>query len=247
MSVPIAKVRGRVRIRLKDADSSKPAFSGPDVDMAIAEAWIALNAFLPPPLLYVASAFTISAGASTFTLPVTVASSGYGTGTTEYGGNVQIQLVTSGMYLKEITNGEMDALLDGTPTVPQALPNQFALYQDNSQVIKGRCYPGASVAQACNLWATISAEDLRDYVGTGGAEGMDTVTVPGTRKAVQALVARASWMLLNGEPTDAAAARGIDKNAKVQEWREEEDRLAYQEEKTQHDIKSTGRVQRRVA
>jgi hypothetical protein len=229
-----------------DADGRKPTPSGVEIDMAIAEGWILLGSQLPTPVLYVASAFTIAAGAELFTLPVTVASSGYGTGTTEYAGEVRIRLTTTGQYLKKITDVELDALRDGNAIVPPALPRFFSLYQDGSQVIRGRCWPGAAVAQACDLWATIAPEDLRDYVGTGGAEGYDTSTVGGSRVAAQALVAQVSGELLSRMSDAAAAERGLDKR-KAADWQREAYDLLYAEEARQHALKSTGRIQRWVA
>ena len=241
MAVPIAKVRGRIRARLNDTDGRLDAPSGPQIDMAIAEAWILLAGQLPAPVLVVPSGVTIAALSDTFSLPVTVASSGYGTGTTEYGGDVRLQIVSSGQNLRKITNVEMDALHSGAPIIPYSIPRDFALYQDNAQIVRGRCWPGANLAQACNLWATISPEDLRDYVGTGGAEGMDTVTVPGTREAVQSLVAYTASCLLKKMDAKAVALRGINP-AVAEDWQRESDRLLDIAEIKQHNVKSTGRI-----
>lgn len=243
MGIALAKVRGRVRSRLRDADGRMNSPSTVEIDMQLASSWIELSSLLPSPVLYTASAFTIAAGATTFSLPVTVTSSGYGTGTTEYNGDVRIQLASTGTYLRRLSHTEMDALTWGVTVVPLAIPDSFALYMDSAQVVRGRCWPGALAAQACNLWATLSAEDLRDYVGTGGTEGMDTVTVPGTREAVQALEAHASAMLVARMDDKAIALRGL--NPKIADaWMRECDGLLYEEEKRQHALKSIGRVQR---
>jgi len=247
VSVAFAKVRGRVRARLHETGAHKDPLTAIDIDMAIAESWILMGSFLPSPVFAISSAFTISAGATTFTLPVSVASSGYGTGTTEYDGEVRIQLVSNASFLQKITAREMDAFLSGSTTPPQAVPDRFALYPDKTQIVQGRCWPAAKVAEACNLWASISAEDLRDYVGTGGAEGIDTATVNGSRKAVQALIARSARYLLTTMTPTAAEARGIDKNALLAKLDGECAALEYDEEQTVHSIRSTGRQQRWTA
>lgn len=244
MSVSYAKVRGRIRARLQDADGRMDVPSGVAVDMAAASSWIALGAFMPAPLVYTASAFTIAAGSETFTLPVTITASGYGTGTVEYSGVQKIQLVSNGIYLRPASHEEIHRLRYGNVTTSTGIPQVYAMYQDGAQVVRGRCWPPPTAAEACNLWAFVSAEDLRDYVGTGGTEGMDTVTVPGTREQAQALEARTAWSLLNTMPKAQAEARGIDKAAKLAEWKDEWNSIVYSAEQRAHSLKSVGRVLR---
>lgn len=227
-----------------DSDGRMDMPSGVQVDMAAASAWIALGSFLPAPVVATASAFIISAGSETFTLPVTVTASGYGTGTTEYAGNVRIQLVSNGLYLVPASHAEMHALRNGVVATSPSMPQVFCLDPDGSQVARGRCWPPPKVAEACNLWAAIKAEDLRDYVGTGGAEAMDTVTILGTREQVQALECRTARTLLTRIPAAVAEARGMDKRALLAEWAKEEKDLVYGAEQNHHGLKSVSRVQR---
>lgn len=241
--IAISKIRGRVRGNLMDLDGRMAAPTGVQIDATLADVYIELAAQLPSPMLYVASAFTIAAGANTFTFPVTVTSSGFGTGTTEYAGEARIQLAVPGTWLRKITSREMDAFMYGVNAIPLAIPDRFALYQDGSQVIRGRCWPGSNEARACNLWATIKADDLRDYVGTGGAEGFDTVSAPLSREAAAALVLKASSRLLKRMGAEDVAKRGINP-AVAGEWDAAANDLLYAEEAAQHSVRSTGRIQR---
>jgi hypothetical protein len=248
VSVSFAKVRGRIRGRIRDADARHEAFPSPEVDIAIAEAFLTLSAQLPPATLYTASAFTIGANSDTFTLPITVTSSGYGTGTTEYAGDVRIQLAnTPNLFLRKMTPAELDAFRNGVTLSPgfYTVPEMFSLYEDSSQVIRGRCYPGAKEAQPCNLWATLKAEDLRDYVGTGGAEGLDTATVLFSREASNALVLYVASDLLKRMTADDVAARKLNP-AVADDWRAEAEVLLYQDAANRHAFESSGRTQRWV-
>lgn len=248
MSVSLTKLRARVRERLNDLDGHQPPFSSVKVDMAMCSAWVLLAAQLPPPILQVAysdtNALTIAAGASTFTLPVTITSSGYGTGTVEYAGGIKIQLASNGLFLEPLANVEMDALLHSHALIPVSIPMYFSLYPDGSQVIRGRCYPASLAAQSCNLWSTLRAQDLRNYVGTGGTDGLDSVSIPATVEAAQALEAAASKSLLAGMPATAAEARGLDKASLMLEWAEEVETLLHDDEAKQANVAATGRPQR---
>lgn len=242
MSVSLIKIRGRVRQRLRDLDGRMPTPDGVTVDMAMCDAWLRLSAYLPSPIVYIANAFTISAGTDTFTLPVSITGSGYGTGTVEYAGDIRIQLATLRIYLEKRTQVEMDALKNRYQVLPLAIPLKYALYEDRSQVIQGRVHPGAAADYACNLWANITADDLRDYVGSG-TEGLDTVSVPGSRRTAGALVAYTAGELLGRMTPEAAKSHGLDKGM-AEVWRDEAMTLLAEEEATQHSIKATGRVMR---
>lgn len=244
MSVTFVKLRGRVRQRLHSLDGR---IANPDsvaLDMALCDAYIALQADLPAPTLYTASGLTISAGTDLFTLPVTITSSGFGTGTVEYAGQVDIQLQSNGQWLERKTQNELLSWITNAGTL-LGVPTIFALYQDGSQTVRGRCYPGAKTAQVCNIYTTIAADDLRDYVGTGGTEGLDTATAPLSRKAAAALVARASANLVARMDEAALKSRGINPNvAKL--WMDEANDLAYQAAGDMYALESNGETQRRV-
>lgn len=222
--------------------------TGPDsvaCDMALTDAYIALQSELPQPTLYTASALTISAGAETFSLPVTITSSGFGTGTVEYAGQVDLRLASNGSFLERKTLDELNAYRAGSASVPLGIPQIFALYEDRSTVVQGRCYPGALAAQACDMFASISADDLRDYVGTGGTEGLDTVTTQLGRQGAAALVNRAAAFLVARMDEPTLKKRGINP-AVVQLWLKESDDLAYAEAGRRLALESNGATQRRV-
>jgi hypothetical protein len=246
MGVPIANVRGRIRDRLKDFDLDAPAYSFPQLDMAISNAWIYLSAITPQLFNYTANAVTLQTGVETFTLPVTMAGSGYGTGTVEYAGDVTLRMRNNGLFLRKVTNLQLQTHRYGMPKVVSAIPFWFALYQGDDQAIHGTVFPAAAQDQPCDMWSTQVVDDLRDFVGTGGTSGMDDVIVPGTRIMVQALEATVAAELLESELPQDAMKRGLNP-AKSAVWRAEADSLILQEETQQHNIKSTARVQRWIA
>jgi hypothetical protein len=246
VGVAITSVRGRIRDRLKDFDLDNPAYSLPQLDMAIANAWIYLSAQTPQLFSYIANAVTLQAGVETFSLPVTVSGSGYGTGTVEYGGDVTLRMRNNGLFLRKVTNSQLQTHRYGMPHVVSAIPFWFALYQADDQTVQGTLFPAPAQDQPCDMWSTQVVDDLRDFVGVGGTDGMDDVIVPGTRMMVQALEATVAAELLESELPQEAAKRGLNP-AKAPIWRVEAERLLLQEETQQHNLKSTGRVQRWVA
>lgn len=243
MAVSLAKVRGRVRNRLRDDDDRAPAFDHIDVDMAISEAWLELSTSLPAPMLFLASGLTLAAGSETFTLPVTVTNIGYGTGTAEFAGSVVIQRVSDGIYLTKRTNGQIDAIRNAFVVPATSRPFLFALYEDRGEVLQGRVWPVPKASEVCNLWVTVTSNDLRDYVGANGTEAMDTASIEFGRIGAQALVAKTAAALLARMPADAAKVRGLT-SATMSLWMKEANDLAYREEARLHSLKSTARLQR---
>jgi hypothetical protein len=200
MPVPLRVIRDRVRAWIKDVDSRHPVVGTPALDMAIADVYLVLGGMMPAPLSYTASAFTISAGAETFTLPTT-ATTGWtgGSGRAEYGGEVRIQLVTSGRFLERRTREEIDAWRNGQPSASPVLgePSQFALWVESDQDVQGIVYPGAQSAQTCNLFRSMSYDDLRDYVGSG-SDDLDDVSVQFSRLGSVALGMMAAAIVIRG-------------------------------------------------
>lgn len=246
MSVPIADVRGRIRDRLKDFDLDAPAYSFPQLDMAIASCWNYLSAMTPALFSYFPNCVTLLAGVETFSLPVTVTGSGYGTGTTEYAGDLTLRMRNNGLFLRKVTNAQLQTHRYGMPNVVSAIPFWFALYVANNQSVQGTLFPAPAQDQPCDMWSTQAVDDLRDFVGTGGTDGMDEATIPGTRVMAQALEAMVASGLLAAELPEEAAKRKL--NPKIAgDWRAEAEALLYQEETRQHALKSTGRMQRWMA
>lgn len=246
MSVLLTKLRGRVRSKIRSLDGKA---TGPDVvavDIALCDAYIALQADLPQPTLYTANAVTISAGTDLFSLPVTVTSSGYGTGSEEYAGQVDLQRTVDGLFLRRYTVNELESWINGNVTTPLGIPERFALYEDNGQVVRGRCYPGAKSATVCNLYSTLHANDLRDWVGTGGSEGLETVSANLSRVGAAALVDYTAAMLVARMDADTLKKRGLNPQVATL-WQQEADRLLYQEAARRNAIESNGLTQRRVS
>ena len=244
MSLAFTKLRGRVKARLRDVDGRMNNPSGLEVDMALADAYIALEADLPAPTLYTASALTISAGSDLFSLPVSVSGSGYGTGTVEYAGQVLIQLQSTGQFLEQVTLDQLNALRNGQPTLQLQIPNYFATYEDIGNVMRGRAYPGAKDAQVCNLYSSLSADDLRDYVGAGSS-GMDDVSANLSREGAGALVAYTSAMLVKRMTPQTLEERGINPGV-ADFWLAEAQKLMWQEGARRASLDSPARTQQWV-
>jgi len=240
-------IRDRIRVRLRDQDDKFPTYSGVEVDIAIADAYLALQAQLPAPHLYTASAFTISAGGDTFTLPATVTQWTGNDGGAEYAGDVRIRLQSTGLFLIPMTVGEIDAYRNGTPDASIHLnrPYSFCLWEEKDQDVQGRCYPGAQAAEACDLFRTLSADDLRDFVGAG-TDDMDDVEVQFSRIAGQALVAYVAADLLERMPESELEKRRMS-SAVIPSWRREAGKLLWQEGARQKSLLEVGRIQRWIS
>lgn len=242
MSITLSRVRSRIRGRLNDVDLSHPAYSTIQYDQAIASAYLICQARLPAPYLYSAAAVTIAAGGDTFTLPTTVTQWTGGDGQAEYAGDVRLRLTSNGQWLEKITVEQLDALRDGEPEVRLSIPFYFALWEDKDQVVQGRCHPGAASTETCDLFHTLTADDLRDYVGSG-SDDMDDVSVNFSRIAAQALELYTAADLLGRMPKDKALRLELDKSI-AGSWRAEADVMSYREEARRHDLEQTGEIQR---
>lgn len=236
MSIPIRKIRDRVRERLRDTDQRQPAFYLPEYDAAVCDAYLALAAKLPAPELYTANAFTIAAGGNTFSLPVSV--------TQEYAGDVRIQLVSTMGFLRKVSLEQADALRSGVPSTYLTIPYAFCLWEEKDQTVRGRCIPATRDAQACHLYQSLTVTDLRDFVMDGGTD-MEDVAVRFSRIGAMALVLYAAADLL-GRLTAEEAARLKLNQSVVSAWRMEAEALLYQEAGRRHDLEDTGEVQRWV-
>lgn len=231
-------------MRLRDTDARKPSFVAPEIDAAIAGAYLTLQSRLPPPDLYTASAFTISAGGDTFTLPATVTSWTGNDGGAEYAGAFRIQLASDGRFLIHATGEQLDSFRSGQQAVQLGKPRLFTLWEDKNQAVQGRCYPGANAAEVCNLFATLSADDLRDYVGAG-TDDLDDVEVLFSRIAAQALELRVASDLLIRMTEEDAKLRRLSPDASKM-WLAESEMLAWQEACRRNDLDDSGRIQRWV-
>lgn len=245
MAIALRRVRGRVQDRIRETSARAQVFNPVEIDNAICDAYLVLQSQLPAPRLYTANAFTISAGGDTFTLPATVTQWTGGDGGAEYAGTVGIRLATSGQFLTPRSVEMIDRLRDGQPTVHLAIPSQFALWEDKNQAVQGRCYPGAEDAQVCDLFQKLSADDMRDFIGTG-ADDMDDVEVLLSRTGVVSLIAYTSADLLERMTDASLAERGLDRGVS-KAWRREASVTLYQEAARRHDLEALGRIERWVS
>ena len=240
MAIALRRIRDRVRIRLRETDARKPSFVVPEIDQAIADAYLTLQARLPDAQLYTASAFTIGIGSDSFTLPTTVTEWTGNDGGAQYGGGFKIQLVSTGRFLVKTSLEKLESIRAGISTLPLSVPRFFTTWEEKDQEIHGRCYPGALVAEACNLYAKMAADDVRDFVGSGFSD-MDDVTVLLSRVAANALVLFTAADLLERMIQEDLNDRRI--NPKVAaSWKREAEILLYREAGRMHAMAAAGRV-----
>ena len=233
MSVTLAVIRARVRVKIKEMDQRRGTTGIVEIDNAIADSYLLLASRIPSPRLVSLSAFTISANAQTFVLPSTAA--------IEYSGEVQIQLQSDKSFLKKITRDELQSYRSrDINNVGTTRPQMFSLYEDESQVVQGDCWPRSRDSELCDMFADISATDIRDAVA------MDAASIKFARRGSTALVYHASAELVQSMTDSDLATRRLNRNV-VGQWREDAERLIYEEEVRRHQAEDTGRTQRWVS
>ena len=241
MSILLSKIRDRVQGHIRDVDNRRSTFQPQELDLAICDAYLALESRLPQTTFTSVSGLTIAGGGETFSLPTTV--SQYGSA--ELAGDVRIQRVQNGQFLIRITTEEIDRMRNFyTPNTYLAIPYYFALWREKDETIQGRCWPGASIANVCNLFITLTADDMRDYVGAGTGN-LDTVSANLSRIGATALVYHTAALLLAQMTSDDAALRKIDK-AIAPVWFKEAAKMLYEEAGRRSDLEEVGRTQRWV-
>lgn len=245
MAIALRRIRDRIRIRIRETDPKNNSFVTPEIDTAIADSYLTLQARLPSADLHTSSAFTIGAGTDLFALPATVTQYTGNDGGAEYAGAFRIQLVSTGEFLTRVTVEELDSYRWGNQTLHLAIPEMFTLWEEKDQDAIGRCYPGAQASQACNLFARLSADDLRDFVGSG-TDDLDDVEVLFSRIAANALVLYVAADLLERMLDKDLEARRLNPRSAVT-WRREAEALIYQEAARRHRMNTVGRVQRWVS
>lgn len=241
MSIPLKAIRDRVNGMLNNHDFRKPGLDEASVDQKICDVYMLEAARLPAPSSYTASAFTISAGGDTFTLPNTVTGWTLGAGGAEYAGDVRIQLVSNGEFLLRVTREEIEGYKDNSPAVVLGIPRRFALFEVRDQDLQGLCYPGALAAEACNLYRTLTVDDPRDFTG-----GMDASELQFSRIAATALQFSVAADFLESMTDEDLAIRRLNRKAAAA-WRQRAEVAFYQEQARRHSIKDAGRFQRWVS
>ena len=247
MSIALRRVRERVRFNLNDFDAHGPVYDTIALDQAIAESYLYVSALLPGQKIAVSSGITIAAGGDTFTLSASITQWTGNNGGAEHRGDVRIQLRSNGRFLRRLTLEELDGLREGIlPTSPVlGIPSDFALWETKDQVVHGRCYPGALAAEACDMFLSLEASDLRDYVGSG-TDDLDDVVLEMSRVGVEAVILHASGCLLGKLAAEKAQGLGLDKSyAPV--WIQESRTMIHQERVRRHNLESIGRQERNVA
>lgn len=218
----LATIRSRVQIKLNDTDAPKGSLDVIQYDHAIADAAIVLGAQIPEPHLYLPLAFTISAGAETFTLP-TAAQTGY-VSLTQYAGEIRIRLTNRKHFLVRKSLVQLDALREyWAQPVTGAWPEYFALFEEMDNDMQGRCWPGAATAEPCDLFVVLAPDDLRD------AADLDAANVRFGRYGSAALVFHASAILAASLPAEELSKRKINPGV-IPLWQKEAARAMYADE-----------------
>jgi len=243
--IPLRKVRDNIRIRLKDTDSRNPTYTGPEYDMAIAAAYIATHARLPQIKAYMTSDLTLTAGASTAALASTVTQWTGGSGGREYAGHVEIRLQSTGDQLVQIPWEMMRAYRSGYITLPTARPSQFALLESKTQAVTAYFDVLSDSSYVCDVYATLAADDLLDYVGSG-TDDADDVSLQMSRQAALAVELVASSELVARMVDEELRERRLNPNA-VTLWKEEAERMVYLENNRQNQLDDLGMTQRVVS
>ena len=231
MATAFSSLRARIRIRIKERDTRTNVFSVPEIDSAMADAYLALQARLPAARLYTSGAGTIAANADTFTLPT--ASSA------QYQGDVSIQLDSDKSFLRKVTREEIDAMREGAATSYVVRPRYWAPWEEDGQEVVARCYPRAEAAETYHLFAAMVADDLR-------VAAMDAASVELSRYGETAFIYTVAAELVAAMRDEDLAAKRLDKGV-VQVWQRIAEVALYQEEARLHDMADVGRQQRWLA
>lgn len=232
MAQTLSDLRNRVRTMIRDTDGRNASRDLAEIDDAIAEAYLVLASRIPSPSLYTASAFTIAANADTFTLPTS--------GLLEYTGDVRIRLRSDGRFLRRRTLEEIDRFRSGDiSTVGTTRPELFALWMEADQEVQGRCWPRSRDAELCDLFAALSAQDLRENIEAAS-------TIHFSRFGTVALVLHAAATIVTGLTDADLEERRLNRDV-VPLWLKDADRTLVREEGRRHDVEAVGRMMKLVS
>lgn len=231
MSTPLTTVRARCQVRLREMDQRRNSLSPIEYDQAIADAFIEITTYLPATHLYASSDLTLSdATSGTFTMATTSAR--------QYAGDIRIRLRSTGFFLRRRTVEELDAIRSGVSPF-QAVPTDYALWEEPDQEVQGRCWPYPRTAEACDVYRAVVPSDLRAF-------DLDTVTVDLSRPAELALECLVAANLADSLTDDDMKLRRLNPKV-VASWRATAARILYKEAARRHDIEAVGRIQRWVS
>jgi hypothetical protein len=237
----LSRIRDRVNGRIRNFDfrgnEAGPAYSDVEVDQELCSEYLAISAMLPAAKIYTASAFTITGGTDTFTLPTTVTQWTGNDGGAEYRNGIVIQLVNSGGFLQRMSLVEINSYRNFQQVVAGGIPRVYALYEESDQDVQGICYPPALVSEPCNLFRNLEADDLRDFVGSG-AQDMNVVEVQLSRVEALALELRGAAGLVAKMSSADLDARRLNGNV-VSLWMNESSLLLGAAAGTRHNVRDS--------
>lgn len=234
MSVTVSALYGRVRNKLQELDG-RNAIGIAYGHQILRDKYIEMQAKLPLQYSYTANAGTISAASDTLTLPTSSSA--------EYGPDIRIQLVNTGMWLTKVSQDEMTAMRDGqSASDPGGDPTSFAPYETSSQSIICWLFPRNRTAQNYNLFRQLLAADFSTTDIAGTTLALSTWAADALVHKTAAALALAPKLM---QGIDRDTQRLYRETARL--WNEEGEVLIYREAKRRHDIESIGRHQRFVA
>ena len=127
---------------------------------------------------------------------------------------------------------------DGSPTLLTGIPRWFALWEDSSQVVQGRCYPGAAAAETYDLHRSSAPTDF-------DLTAMDSTVIALSVLGLNALVFKSALNLGATMTDEDLALRRL--NPRVFEaWADDYRVCLHDEAVRRHDLESVGRYQRNV-
>jgi hypothetical protein len=227
LSNTLPQVRARVNALLNNLDAKRP-IDLVRVDQNIRNAYITLQARMPAAETETASAGTITAGSDTFSLPTTSSA--------EYAGLVWIRLRSNGEFLTHVTVEEMNALRAGNASIVTGTPRYFALWEDSTQTVQGRCESAPASTETYDLFKTAVASDF-------DATALDSTTIALSRYGIQALIYQAAAEIAASLTEEDLALRRLNP-AVIKVWFQQAEIMLNKECQRRNDLESVGRVQR---
>jgi len=136
-------------------------------------------------------------------------------------------------------------LRDSLATIHLGIPRWFCLWEDKSQVVQGRVYPGAQQSEVCNVFANTRASDIRDFTGAGGISTLDDVSILFSDHMANGLMLYTAADLLTRMIPEDLAMRHLNPRA-AEFWMKDANDALYKEYERRNMLSTVGRQKRFV-
>ena len=231
-----SKIRSRVRELIRDTDFRDP-MDEVQVDESIAAAYLMLTSAMPASVLEIQNATRISAGANTFSLPSTAAGR---VSPLSYSGELRLKRRADGIFLRRRTLEELNRLRFGLADARRGPPSDFAIWETDSGVVEGLCYPRADRDHDLDLFATLEPDDLLE------APDMDAALIALESHGRAALAVLAASRLVHRMTDDEIARRRLSRRI-VDQWQRYATAISLRAAQRRADLESVAAPARRVA